>query len=318
MSNTSSGRSPAFFGIVFSICAGFCWGTFGIARGLGPAEATSISFAGLRLVIAAAALVLWAWMSGAYRAAGPVKNWPFVSTFFSGLAVGGFTYLYLEGMYRAGVSIGTPVGCASIPLFAMLVEWVMYKKRPTLTQFLGLIVVVTGITLASYAPDEQIEPGRRLSGVLFALASSLAFVYYSMALQVNTAKFPNLMVQANMFVVAAVMMFVWALLRTDCSWMLTPKGLGATLWSGLVSAVLGIWFYIKSMKVIPVSIATILSMAEPLVGAVLGIMILGESADSLKLTGLGILLFGIFVVGEATRRRSLREGSLAVIPAAAA
>jgi DME family drug/metabolite transporter len=296
-------RSSVTIGIFFAVMAGFCWGTFGIARALGPSNATSISASGFRLTIAAIGLIIWASVSGAFRQAGPVAKWPFPSMLVSGIGLGGFTYLYLESMYRAGVSIGAPVSCASIPICAMILEMIFYKKRPTGGQFLGMFVAIAGMTLATYAPDEQIEVGRRLSGVLFALLSGLVFAAYSLSFQANTAKFPRLMVQACVFSAAAVMMLTWAVTSTDISWIATPRGLASAAWLGLVSGLLGYWLYIRSMAHIPVSISTTLSMVEPLTGTILGIVILHESTDPLKMLGLLVLFFGIFLVGWATTKR---------------
>lgn len=312
----TSGRSSVAIGIFFAVMAGFCWGTFGIARALGPANATSISATGVRLTIAAVGLIIWAWSSGAFRQAGPAKNWPFPSMILSGIGLGGFTYLYLESMYRAGVSIGAPVSCASIPIFSMILEMVIYKKKPSGAQFFGMVVAIVGMTLATYAPDEQIEAGRRFSGVMFALASGLVFAAYSLSIQANTARFPRLMVQSCVFSAGAVLMLTWAILATDMSWVPTPKGLASAAWLGLISGVLGYWLYIRSMAHIPISIATTLSMVEPLTGTILGIIILKESTDPLKMIGLFILFIGIFLVGRASTKR--KDAAVAIAPAASA
>lgn len=309
----TSGRSSVAIGIFFAVMAGFCWGTFGIARALGPSNATSISASGFRLLIAAIGLIIWAYSSGAFKQAGPAKNWPFPSMILSGIGLGGFTYLYLESMYRAGVSIGAPVSCASIPIFSMILEMILYKKKPSAGQFLGMIVAIVGMTLATYAPDEQIDASTRLSGVMFALASGLVFAGYSLSIQANTARFPRLMVQSCVFSTGAIMMLTWAILATDISWIATPKGLASAAWLGLISGVLGYWLYIRSMAHIPVSIATTLSMVEPLTGTLLGIAILKESTDPLKMTGLLILFVGIFLVGRASTKR--RDAAIQLAPA---
>lgn len=309
----TSGRSSVAIGVFFAVMAGFCWGTFGIARALGPSNATSISASGFRLLIAAIGLIIWAWSSGAFKEAGPAKNWPFPSMILSGLGLGGFTYLYLESMYRAGVSIGAPVSCASIPIFSMILEMILYKKKPSSAQFFGMIVAIVGMTLATYAPDEQIEVSTRFSGVMFALASGLVFAGYSLSIQANTARFPRLMVQSCVFSAGAIMMLTWAVMATDISWIVTPKGLASVAWLGLVSGVLGYWLYIRSMAHIPVSIATTLSMVEPLTGALLGIAILKEGADPLKMTGLLILFVGVFLVGRASAK--LKDAAIQLAPA---
>ena len=298
--SSSVGRSAAVIGIFLSIGAGFCWGTFGIARALGPENATSISAAGFRLSFAALGLIFLAWKTGAFKEAGPIKNWPLKSMGICGIGLGGFTYLYLESMYRAGVSIGAPVSCASIPIISMLLEMVIYKKKPTAWQLLGMVIAIIGMTLASYAPDEQIDPATRLSGVFYAVASGFVFAAYSLSIQANTQKFPRLMVQANVFTAGAIFMLTWALLKTDCSWILSGQGLASALWLGLISGVLGYWLYIKSMNYIPISIATTLSMVEPLTGTILGIFILNESTDQMKMIGLVILFIGILIVGRAS------------------
>jgi DME family drug/metabolite transporter len=308
---SSNGKSAATIGIMLSVCAGLCWGTFGIARALGPPSA-SLSVSGFRLSFAAIGLILLAWGSGAFKQAGPIRNWPLVPLAICGAGLGGFTWLYLEGMWRAGVSIGAPVSCATIPIVSAILEMIIYKRRPSNWQFLGMAVAILGMTLASYAPDEQIEAGRRLSGVFFAVASGFVFSAYSLYIQHSTNKFPRLMVQASVFTAGAVIMMIWALTSTDIQWFFSFGGVASALWLGLVSGALGYWLYIKSMRFIPISIATTLSMVEPLTGTVLGIAILNESTDALKMMGLAILFTGIMVVGRASANtRPVTEASRA-------
>jgi DME family drug/metabolite transporter len=309
---STSGKTAAVIGILLSVGAGFCWGTFGIARALGP-ESASLSVAGFRLSFAAIGLILLAWGTGAFKAAGPVSKWPIVPFIICGAGLGSLTWLYLEGMWRAGVSIGAPVSCATIPIISLVLEMIIYKRRATNWQIIGMAVAIFGMTMASYAPDEQIEAGRRLSGVLFAVASGFVFSAYSLYIQHSTNRFPRLMVQANIFTAGAIIMMIWALSSTDYQWFFSFSGVASAMWLGLVSGALGYWLYIKGMRLIPVSIATTLSMVEPLTGTILGIMLLNESTDPLKMLGLIILFAGIIVVGRAsTNTRPITE---AVSPA---
>ena len=299
-------RSGAVIGVFFAIMAGFCWGTFGIARALGPEGVTSISASGARLTIAAFGLIIWAFYAGGFQQAklvAPVSRWPWPSMVLSGVGLGGFTYLYLESMFRAGVSIGAPVSCASIPICSILLELIIYKKRPSSTQVIGLLIAVVGMTMATYAPDEQIEAGQRIYGVIFAVASGLVFAAYSLSIQANTVKYPRVMVQACVFSAGAIMMVIWAATTTDMSWVTTPRGIMSAAWLGLISGVLGYWLYIRSMAYIPVSIATTLSMVEPLTAAILGIALLNETISGLKVGGLAILFIGIILVGKASTAR---------------
>lgn len=91
MASQSSLNKTVLLGVFFCILTGFFWGTTGIARALGPDTATSLGVVGVRVAVAAIALLLISFFSGDFKNSGPMKNWPWMEMLVAGFGLGFFT-----------------------------------------------------------------------------------------------------------------------------------------------------------------------------------------------------------------------------------
>lgn len=72
----------------------------------------------------------------------------------------------------AGVSIGTVISIGCAPLFSVLLEWILDKRKLSLKWLISFILGFLGIILLSYAGDHaqhQIVQSDRILGVFFWL-----------------------------------------------------------------------------------------------------------------------------------------------------
>jgi len=310
-------------GIFFCILTGFFWGTTGVARALGPGEATSLGVVGVRVTVAAVALLLISFFSGDFKGAGPLNTWPWKEMIIAGFCLGFFTWVYLESMKLAGVSLGAPISCASIPIFALIFEVIFLKIKPSVGQFIGLVTCGVGGVMVSLFASGGVEladfNATVIKGVLLAVLSGVVFSGYSLAIQRAVKRgFSYNLTICGMFVFASIMWLPYALFTQDMSWLGTGKGMMMGLYIGLFSAAAGYFFYVRGIARVPVSIAVSLGLAEPLTGTLLGVLLLGESLNVPTWVGMFILFAGIYIIGQATVTKSRREQvSQAATPAAA-
>ena len=314
MQSGSTTNTNIILGVFFCILTGFFWGTTGIARGLGPGEATSLGVVGVRVTVAAVVLLLISLFSGDFKKSGSLKNWPWVEMIIAGFCLGFFTWVYLESMKLAGVSLGAPISCASIPIFALIFEIVFMKVRPSQGQFIGLVACGGGGVMVSLFASGGVElntfDATTIKGVLLAILSGVVFSGYSLAIQRAVRRgCPYNTAICGMFVFAAIIWLPYALLTQDMTWLSQTKGWMMGLYIGIFSAAAGYFFYVRGIARVPVSIAVSLGMAEPLTGTVLGVLLLGERLNYLTWIGMGILFIGIYVIGQATVNKSKREAT---------
>ena len=299
-------------GIIFAIMAGFCWGTTGVARALGPETATSLGVVGVRVSVAMVVLVIISAAGGDFKKAGPPAGWPWLEMIAAGFCLGLFTYVYLESMKMAGVSLGAPISCASIPIFALLMEIFFLKTTPSAGQMIGLVTCGIGGVMVSLFTSGGAElkefDAVIITGSLLALLSGLIFSGYSLAIQRAVRRgCPYNVAICGMFIVASLIWLPYALATQDLGWLGSTRGWLMGLYIGVFSAALGYFCYIRGISRVPVSIAVSLGMAEPLTGTLLGVFLLGEALNAPTWIGMIILFVGIFVIGQATVNKNKRE-----------
>lgn len=312
MENQTDLNKTVLLGIFFCILTGFFWGTTGVARALGPGTATSLGVVGVRVTVAAVALLLISLFSGDFKKSGPLATWPWKEMVIAGFCLGFFTWVYLESMKLAGVSLGAPISCASIPIFALIFEVAFMKVKPSAGQFIGLVACGVGGVMVSLFAAGGVELASFdavvIKGVLLAILSGVVFSGYSLAIQKAVRRgCPYNTAICGMFVFAAIIWLPYALITQDMSWLSTTRGQLMGLYIGLFSAAAGYFFYVRGIARVPVSIAVSLGMAEPLTGTILGVILLGERLNYLTWIGMGILFVGIYVIGQATVNKNKKE-----------
>jgi transporter family protein len=125
------------------------WGFFGklaLERKMAP---TTIFLAEV-LISAACAVPLWLVLLKTQNAPSPFSSWNVFGLLSgAGLAIGLlFYYLALQG---GQASVIVPL-TSTYPIVAVLLSAAVLGERPSLTQWLGVILVVTGVTLLLNGP----------------------------------------------------------------------------------------------------------------------------------------------------------------------
>ena len=107
---------------------------------------------------------------------------------------------------------------------------------------------------------------------------------------------------------AMTLTFGWAALLSmpllafgDVAWVTDEGGLSLVLYLGLITTTLAYLLFARGLAVSPVGTTTTLTLAEPAVAALLGVVVLGEQLDTLSWLGLGLL---VAALGSLSRARS--------------
>ncbi len=79
------------------------------------------------------------------------------------------------------------------------------------------------------------------------------------------------------------------------------------LWLGPVTAALAYWFFVTGLRRVSAATAGTLSLAEPLVAAVLAVVVLGERLSAPVTAGAVLLLGGLVIVSRPPRQPTARR-----------
>lgn len=275
-------------GALLVLAAGVLWGTSGTSQALAPEGVNPWSLGALRLIVGGAALMLLAFLRGGLGAG----RWPVKATFLSGAFVALYQLSFFTAVSRTGVAVGTLVAIGSSPVVAGVLGFLFRGERPGRAWGVATMLAVAGCGLlvgggGGIAVD--------VVGVLLALGAGTSYACYAMAIKVLLPGRTSEAVMAVVFCLGAVLLAP-VLLFSDLHWIAEPRGIAVVAYLGVVVTALSYWLFARGLRSVPVASAVTLSLAEPLVAALLGILFLGEKLSLTALCGIPLLFAGLAVL----------------------
>lgn len=263
------------------LLAACLWGTTGTVRTFVP-TATNLSIAAIRIVLGG--LVL-ATVSGHRRhLVRAPRNW--LPLGLGAAAMLTYQTAFFNAADRTGVAVSTVVTIGSAPAFTGLLGLAIGQARLTRRWLLASSGAVAGCAaLVGGGGGAGAEP----VGIGLALLSGLAYAVYATVVAALISRGEaDRAVTGAVFALAAVIAAP-ALLTGPTTWMLTPRGALIAVYLGVVTTAGGYLLFARGLRSTPAATATTLTLAEPAVAAVLGVVILHERLAPVAVGGLALL-----------------------------
>ncbi len=266
------------------LMAAALWGTTGTTMALAPAGAEPLGVGALRLLLGGVALAVLAILKGDFRRAGPL---PLRKLAGAGLMIAAYQICFFNGVARNGVALGTLVAIGSAPMLAGLLEWRFRSVRPGRRWLIATSLALGGCGLL-LLPVDGLSPGVEAVGLLLSLGAGLAYAGYALvSKELLQHMSPNAAVAA-IFLPGAL--FLLPLLPlTELTWVLQPRGMLIILHLGLVTTAVAYLLFARGLRQISTAAAVTLTLAEPLVAGILGVLLVGERFGGRSLAGMMVL-----------------------------
>ncbi|WP_342527575.1 EamA family transporter [Chryseomicrobium sp. FSL W7-1435] len=269
------------------------WGTTGTAQTFLPEDAHPFVVAAARSAIGGLTLLIPLLVMRKIN----FKKWSWKETLLAALCIGLFQMLFFSSVKLTGVAIASVVAIGSAPVFSGLVEWFIFKQRPTRIWMLSTLFALVGCGfLFLNSGAVTVNP----TGVFLSLGAGIVFAIYTMASKVLVAKQDAVSAVAMTFSVAAVFLSPFYVLN-GAAWTVQPVNALILLYLGIGTTTLAYVFYTTGLKKIPSSSALTLSLAEPTTAAVLGVLVVGEVFTWNSWVGIILLLGSIVVLTVGAR-----------------
>ena len=278
------------------------WGTTGTSMALAPAGAEPVGTGALRLLVGGLALAALAMLRGEFRGVGALPMGRLVG---AGAMVAAYQLCFFNGIAQNGVAQGTLITIGSAPMLAGLLEWRLRGVRPDRSWLIATGLALWGcglLLLPGGGSSVRIE----LPGLLLSLGAGLAWAWYALASKQLLARMSSLAVVAATFLPGALMLLpLLALGEND--WVWRAEGLLVVLHLGLVATAVAYLLFARGLRQVSAAAAVTLALAEPLVAATLGILLLGERFSGRALAGM--LVLGAGLCWFSLRMARLERGS---------
>lgn len=196
------GASSALIGNACIMIATIFWGVnVAFTKALIPEWMTSDGISAVRLIGGA---ILF-WIASLFIKDRPIDHHDWIKLFAGG-AIGLFGFIYLFVMsLRFGNAIDISIIMTLPPIFVILMEVLFSKRRPSLLEYLGIVVSFGGavIIIASKGTTGA-EASNRLLGDLLGIASAICYAFYLYILEGPSKKYRPTNMLKWVFLFAAV------------------------------------------------------------------------------------------------------------------
>ena len=267
------------------------FGTAYFERVLGTAQASPLAVAADRIVLAGLVLLAGALAAGALRGA---RTLPVVPLLAAVAGAAGFQLTFFSAVDGAGVAVATVVSIGTAPLVTGLLARVLGQPAPPRAWYPATGLGLAGVVLLVGSSD-----GSSASGVwLAAAAGSFYAVYVVSGRALLDTGVDGLGVVAVVFAGAAAVMLPVALIARPG----VPVEVGplvAVAYLALGPTVVAYLLLARALASLPPASVVTLGLAEPLTGALLGLVVLREHLGAAQLCGAALVLGGLVVLTAA-------------------
>ena len=206
---------------------------------------------------------------------------------------------FYSSMRLAGVAIGTVVSIATAPFFSVLLECLFSKGRKVTKQWLiSFVVGVIGIILLVSSEPSSINNAHsnmKLFGVLLGLVAGMTYATYSWGLKTMIDQgVKSQAAMGSIFGFGAILLLPTLFITGD-NMFSSPTNIMVLGYMALIPMGIGYIAYGFGLRFVTASSANLLTMFEPVVAAVLAVVIVGESIPSIGWMGIVLILVCLLI-----------------------
>lgn len=284
------------------IIAGVSWGLIGVfTKAINALGFTEMQMLFVKGVLATAVLLLIIFVKDKKQL--KLKNWKDIR-YFIGTGICSFTFF--SWGYMKAVNL-TSLGVAAVllytaPTFVMLFSILLFHEKMTKTKGIVLLMTFIGCVLVT----GLLEGGAAFSwqGIAIGLASGIGYALYSIfGTYAIRAGYGSLTISFYTFLLATIFMAVFCVEPVAVVAQITEKGQWPLAVSfALLTTVVPYLSYTKGLSGLPASQASVTATIEPVVAAILGIVVFHESVSMMKLTGIVLVLSSVVVMSRTDEK----------------
>ena len=290
-------------GVAAVLFASLVWGTTGTAATLAPDVGPA--------AIGAAAMGLGGILQAIYAARSIRRAVPDLirlrgMLLLGGLAVAIYPLAFYAAMRMAGVTIGTVVTIGSAPLLSALIEVTFDRARLFRRWLAGAALGLVGIAFlclaGGHAHPAASGAGDEVLGIVLGLIGGLTYALYSWTarrLMLGGVR-PDAAMGATFGIGGLMLMPV--LIATGAPLLASWQNAAVGAYMAVVPMFLGYLAFGYGLARIPASTATTISLIEPVIAALLAILLVGEWLTPMGWLGVALIVACLVVITVPMRR----------------
>ena len=287
---------------ILVIIAGVSWGLIGVfTKVIDVLGFTEMQMLFVKGVLATAVLLLITSVKDKSQL--KLKNWKDIRYF---IGTGIISFSFFSWAYMKAVNL-TSLGVAAVllytaPTFVMLFSIFLFGEKMTKTKGIVLAMTFVGCILVT----GLLEGGAAVitwQGIGIGLAAGVGYALYSIfGTYAIKAGYGSLTISLYTFLMATIVM-TFLVEPVEVVTKITEMGQWPLAISfALLTTVVPYLTYTKGLSGLPASKASVTATIEPVVAAILGIVVFHESVSMMKLTGIVLVLSSVVVMSRQNEK----------------
>ena len=273
---------------LFVVGAAVCFATTGTAQQLGPDASSPIAVATIRFFIGSIVLFIVVFLRPSRRRR-TVERAPLAARVWIATAFGQALYgaAFFSAVRSTGVAVGTVVALGSAPLITGAISAMSLRKVPALSWLGTTVFAIIGMSLiVGSGKESQVT----MSGVALALCAGFGYAIFALGSKtILKSNISSELAMARVFGIASVMLAP-TLFFVNLQWLTQRDAIVMVLWLGIVTLALAYWSYATGLRHLEPSQTTLITLVEPVVATVLGVVVLSERPSSIAWLGVLIVI----------------------------
>jgi drug/metabolite transporter (DMT)-like permease len=242
----------------------------------------------------------------------------------TGFIFGVDMFFWHKAIQNAGAGISTVLGNTQV-FYLALIGWLVNRERLTFLYWMSLLLTIVGIILM--VGDLKMEGFPNYSnGIIYGLLVGICYASYTFAMSKTRLKTNGLGVLERLFWImsmSALTLLCFEYLETlyfnsfgasswDWSLLVTLNipdlKMESYLWLlmlALVPQIVGWYWITKAVTEVSLSISGLVLVLQPVVSVLIGVLLLNESVEGLRILGVALTLIAIFLGTYKPRNKNL-------------
>ncbi len=221
------------------------------------------------------------------------------------MALGGFlgvtAYFFLENysvLYTSASNVSILI--ASIPVFTLVAQRMIFKERFTTNKVLGVILSFGGILLIVLSKDDVSLFSKGTMGDMMALGAALCWVMYNVVISKLKGQYNSLIITTYQIMWGTVF-FLPAIFFVPIT-MPSTKAILNILYLAIFCSFIAYIAYIYVLGKLGATVLTTYINLQPIISIVLAFFILKEKITLVQGLGCLIIVGGVFLVNRTTNK----------------
>ncbi|MDF2655088.1 MAG: putative rane protein [Bacillota bacterium] len=218
----------------------------------------------------------------------------------------GYFYLEYSAMDYLPVSLITIV-LAFVPALSIIIERVIYKRKPTKKMNLGILFCIAGIILV-IGVDYRILFQGRILGYLLAFGAVFSWNLYNFLTASLHERYSSATLTLNQLICTILLVWPYALSHLPDPGAVSMGVVGGILYLGTLSTGIGFIIQVRSLHILGPTVTAIFSNFLPVTTTLFGWLILKETILPVQVLGGAIVIAaGYIVIKEKGRAEELTD-----------